>query len=183
MSIYRIFNPNRDYKTIDYSETPILDNLGKIYWENQAEISSFPYTWVKDERKDICDCPFIIGSVPVFNEVAYKTITNYLNKNEMQIIPIHVEGIPYYIVNSLRVLPDILNEKKSKIVRFSDGRIMDIEKYVFQKKEEVPNIFKISQLNSYTFVDKKMASIIIDAHLKGIYLEKCKISTSILSFR
>ena len=182
MSIYRIFNPNRDYKTIDYEETPILDNLGKIYWENQAEISAFPYTWVKGEGEGICDCPFIIGSVPVFNETAYRAITSYLDKNEMQIIPIFIEGIPYYIVNVLRVLPDILNERKSKIIRFSDGHIMDIEKYVFKRKDNVPSIFKISQLDTYTFVNEEMASIIMDAHLTGLALEKCKISSSILPF-
>lgn len=182
MKIYRIFNPNRDYKTIDYAETPILDNLGKVYWENQTEVSSFLYTWVKDEGEGICDCPFIIGSVPVFNETAYRAITSYLDKNEMQIIPIFVEGIPYYIVNVLRVLPDILNEKKSKIIRFSDGRIMDIEKYVFQKKDSIPNIFKISQLDTYTFVNEKMASIIMEAHLTGIALEKCKVNTYLFPF-
>lgn len=182
MNIYRIFNPNREYKAIDYAETPILDNLGKIYWENQVEVSSFPYTWVKGEGEDICDCPFIIGSVPVFSEAAYRAIASHFDKNEMQIIPIFVEGIPYYIVNVIRVLPDILNEKKSKIVRFSDGRVMDIEKYVFQKKVNVPNIFKISQLDTYTFVNEEMASIIMDAHLTGLALEKCKISSSILPF-
>ena len=65
MKIYRIFNPSRRYKTISYNETPIFNNMGKSIWDNIEEVSSFSYKWENDEEiKNICDCPFIIGSIP-----------------------------------------------------------------------------------------------------------------------
>lgn len=178
MDIYRIFNPNREYKTIQYSDTPLFENIGKTIWDNTDSISSFPFTWDKSNKsKQICDCPFIIGSIPVFSKAAYETFSSYLNNENSQIIPIKVDSESYIIVNAIILIDDILNKNKSKISYFSDGRIMDIEKYVLNNKKTLPDIFKISQFQNYTFISEKIASIINAVDMTGIALERCKSNT------
>lgn len=180
MNIYRILNPNREYKTIQYNKTPILKNIGEIIWDNTQEISSYQYTWDKNNNsKFICDCPFIIGSIPVFSEFAYNKISIFLDNTNSQIIPITVDGRKYYIINAIILMDDMLNENKSKISYFSDGRIMDIEKYVLNNKH-TPDIFKLSQFQTYTFVSEKIADV-LKSEVTGIIFEKCN-SNSILSF-
>lgn len=181
MKIYRILNPNRDYKTIKYSGTPIFNNLGKILWDNANEISNFCYTWETcNQNKDICDCPFIVGSIPVFSFFAYKKLSMYVNESNSQIIPIKIDDKSYFIVNAIILLDDILNKKKSKISYFSDGRIMNVDEYVFHNKRNIPDLFKISQFQTYTFVSEKLASAITEANITGISLEQCK-STGFIS--
>lgn len=183
MNIYRLLNPSRAYKTINYSNTPMFDNIGKVVWDNVNEISKFNYTWnINDESLSICDCPFIIGSIPVFNLMAYNKLLMYLNKENTQIIPINVDGVPYFVVNATVLIDDILNSRKSKISYFSDGRIMDIEKYVFNKRKDIPNVFKISQYQTYTFVSDRIASVINSNMMTGIVLEKCKFSSFLSTF-
>lgn len=156
MNIYRILNPNREYKTIQYSGTPILKNIGKIIWDNANEVSEYQYIWDKNnDSKFICNCPFIIGSIPVFSELIYNKIAIFLNNTNSQVIPITVDNRKYFIINATILIDDILNEKKSKISYFSDGRIMDIEKYVLNNKRHIPDIFKLSHFQTYTFVSEK----------------------------
>ena len=181
MNIYKILNQNRKYKTIQYNKTPILKNIGKIIWNNTKEVSDYQYTWNEnDDNKNVCDCPFIIGSIPVFSELAYNKISMFLDNTNSQVIPITVNEKKYFIVNATILIDDILNEKKSKISYFSDGRIMDVEKYVLSNKKYTPNIFKLSQFHTYTFVSEKIADA-INAGFTGIEFEKCN-SNNILSF-
>ena len=63
------------------------------------------------------------------------------------------------------ILEDVLNESKSIINRFSDGRIMNIEKYVFKKDRTYPSIFKISQLPTFTFMTDELSEAISEANL------------------
>ena len=179
MKIYRIFNPSRRYKTISYNGTPIFDNMGKTIWENTKEVSSYPYTWEKDEQKEICDCPFIIGSIPVFNQPAFNILSAKLSPNDIQVIPINVDHSPYYIVNAIHKISGILNKKKSHISYFSDGRIMDIEKYVFSNIPNIPSLFKIEELPIYTFVNEDIASTLEKRNITGVCVEQCKTAFSL----
>lgn len=180
MKIYRIFNPSRRYKTISYNETPIFNNMGKSIWDNIEEVSSFSYKWENDEEiKNICDCPFIIGSIPVFSESAFSLLSSKLQSNDAQIIPIKVENLRYYIINANHQITGLLNKKKSHISYFSDGRIMDIEKYVFHNKHNISPIFKITEFPTYTFINENIASILMKANITGIAVEQCKISFSL----
>lgn len=179
MNTYRILNQNREYKTIQYNQTPILKNIGKIIWDDVQEISSYHYTWDKNNNsKFICDCPFIIGSVPVFSEFAYNKISTFLDTTNSQVIPIIVDDRKFYIVNAIILMDNMLNEKKSKISYFSDGRIMDIDKYVLNNRP-TPDLFKLSQFHTYTFVSEKIVDI-LKSEVTGIVFEKCN-SNNILS--
>lgn len=75
-------------------------------------------------------------------------------------------------------MDNMLNEKKSKISYFSDGRIMDIDKYVLNNRP-TPDLFKLSQFHTYTFVSEKIVDI-LKSEVTGIVFEKCN-SNNILS--
>lgn len=176
MKIYKLYTTGLSYKDIYYDKTPILDNIGKILWKNINEISSFHFKWNTEENdKPICDCPFIIGSIPVFSNSAYEIIKQFLLDKEVQIIPISINGLSYYIINITLLLNDILSEKYSKIERFSSGRIMNIDKYVFKYRREIPPFFRIKQLPTFTFANEDVATTIKDSQITGIELEECKV--------
>ena len=161
--IFRIFNPSRKYRTIDYANTPIIENIGKKEWVNLQEVSSFNYTW-DDPKKDICDCPFIMGAIPVFSSKAYDRIAKYICPRNAQIIPISIDKKEYFIVNIITFEDDFLNIKKSDIVYFSNHHIMDITNYVFKRNIEIPFWFRLSQYINFTFIN----SFVADAF--GVYL-------------
>lgn len=179
MKIYRIYNPNRDHKTIVYDKTPIIDNIGRsVKWENLMAMQAYSFQWENDsEVKEICDCPFIIGSIPVFSVKGYNIIKPFINQSDVQVIPIKVEGDMFYILNTTKVISNILNEHKSKIVRFSSGKIMDIEKYVFNESKSIPSFFRIKQFDTFTFVTEGVAKEIMESDLTGIVVEECQITS------
>lgn len=174
MKIYRIYNPNRNYRTIAYDNTPVFGDIGEnIEWTNSKVLQLFPFHWDDDSSKEICDCPFIIGAIPVFSQVAFNVIKPFLNENDVQVIPIEVDNLPFFILNVTVLLKDILNQYRSKIVYFKNGKVMDIEKYVFNQSEYMPSLFRISQLPTFTFVTENVAIAMTNAGLLGLELEEC----------
>lgn len=177
MDIYRLYSPNRDYRTIVYDNTPLMKIIGKEDWGDIKEIENYPYQW-DDEQKEICDAPFLIGAIPIFKTDALKRIGMILLDSLVTLIPIRVGDIEYTILKANEYEKNILNEKKSTISRFSDGRIMDIEKYVFIPFDNAPEVFKVASYPLFTFVTEKLASKLTEANLTGLAMEKCKIKKS-----
>lgn len=126
----------------------------------------------------ICDCPFLIGAIPVIRKSAIpKKITESFSDLFLP-IDILVEGEPFVILLAKNVLGDVLDEYNSVMNRFSDGRIMNIERYVFKKNRTYPLIFKISQLPIFTFITDLLFEAISDANLTGICMERCEIKSN-----
>jgi hypothetical protein len=180
MKIYRIYNPNRQFKTIAYESSPLFNNIGeKIVWDNSNDLQSFHFLWDDNSiEKSSCDCPFIIGSIPVFSKISFNIISTYIHLTDVQVIPIEVENMPYYILNVIKLMDNILDTRNSKITYFRDGKIMDIENYVFKKVDTLPPFFRLLQLPLFTFITEDVANCIISSNLNftGITLDECHIS-------
>lgn len=181
MKTYRIYSSNINNRTIHYEGTPIIENIGEIEWTNVETISKGTYSWDNTD-KSYCDCPFIIGSVPVFPYSVLNILRPFFVGQNVQIIPIKVEDGKYVIVNTTEILDDVLNEKKSKLTRFQDGRIMDVEEYVLKSQNIFPNMFKLSQFPVFSFISEDLYNAIRTLNLTGIYFEECKMSRSLINF-
>ncbi len=180
MKIFRLYSPNRDFRTIAYGETPLMSLLEDVNGCDYDYIQRFDYHWDCND-KPICDCPFLMGCIPVIRKAAITKIHTVFPENLVQSIDINVEGELFEIILAKEILTDALNESKSLINRFSDGRIMSIDKYVFKKRKTYPSIFKIGQLQTFTFITNQFYEVFSDANLTGIAMEECDIK-SIWSF-
>lgn len=182
MDIFRLTCDYRGLKSIDYTNSPIQENLYNFKWNDIDEVSSFLYKWNIKNGSRFSNCPFIIGSIPVFSESVFYSLFNAFDLGKTQNIPINVEGNRFFILNTLNVVHDLLDKKKSDISFFPDGRIMKIDSFTFSKRKNLPPIFKIPETNINTFVNEEMASRIINIMPKELILEKCKVSSRLWLF-
>jgi hypothetical protein len=182
MDIFRLTCDYRGLKSIDYTNSPIQENLYNFKWNDIDEVSSFLYKWNIKNGSGFSNCPFIIGSIPVFSESVFYSLFNAFDLGKTQNIPINVEGNRFFILNTLNVVQDLLDKKKSDISFFPDGRIMKIDSFTFNKRKNLPPIFKIPETNINTFVNEEMASRIINIMPKELIMEKCKVSSKLWLF-
>lgn len=175
MNIYRMFSSNNDFKSIQYGQTPLMKIIGEEDWENVSDIERYSFHWSEGD-KEVSDAPFLIGAIPIFRSETLDHAGIKFPKNYVKEIIINVEGIEYVIVKATQIVTDLLDEKRSVISRYSDGRIMDVERYVFKKNDNVPPIFKLKQYPLFTFVTDVLGDKLNAAAISGLILEKCKIS-------
>lgn len=176
MKIYRLYSKTEGYKTIDYGKTPLMNIIGEEDWGNLSEIKEFPYQWKNDNEADsVSDCPFLIGAIPVFSLQTMNLIKEQLTSDTAEIIPISIENETFCILRAKLRVANLLNERKSKITRFSDGRIMSIEKYVFKNEDKMPLLFQLQQYPLFTFVTGTLADLLLAVHPTGLCMEECKI--------
>ena len=172
MNAYRIFNATRRYKTIDYKDSPIVNNIGECVWKDIGEISAFNYHWDEEcDSDDICDAPFVAGFIPVFSERIYLQLCKMINTDECQVIPIVVSGSRYYVVNTMSMAEGLINMKQSEVKYFSSGKVMDVKNYVFNNTD-IPAFFKISEYPVFTFVNEAVAEFLSNEAV-GLEVEKC----------
>ena len=176
MRIFRLYSPNRDFRTIAYGETPLMSLLEDVNGCDYDSIQRFDYHWDCND-KPICDCPFLMGCIPVIRKAAITKIHTVFPENLIQPIDIKVEGELFEIILAKKILADALNESKSSTNRFSDGRIMSIDKYVFKKKKIYPSIFRIDQLKTFTFITDQLYGAFLNAELTGLAMEECDVKS------
>jgi len=114
------------------------------------------------------DAPWLGSHALIFRPSAIKALTILLEEYGEVLDLCCSDGV-VSIYNPTRVL-DALDEEASSVLRFNDGRIMRIVRYVL--RPEVVNsvhIFKIPNLrNSPTFVSEKFVALWESANLKGL---------------
>lgn len=67
MRIYRLYNPNQEYRTIQIANTPLLVAIDHNDYSKTIDIHNTQYHW-DNLDKELCDCPFLIGAIPVFRK-------------------------------------------------------------------------------------------------------------------
>lgn len=184
MKVYKFWHKANEYKNINLEETLLLDKvIDGFYNDGKAFNCNFgTFKWIEKDLKE-CDFPMINGSIPVVSQRAYEVIDPYLDKEGIEILPITIDNIPYYIIHLLNVY-DVLNEKRSVIQRFRNGDIMNIEKYVFLPSvSDAPNLFQITQNQMFVFAKEELFNAISEAKLTGADFEECQIKDYPLTTR
>jgi hypothetical protein len=107
-----------------------------------------------------------LGASPVFSEHALEKLSDMLPAYG-EVLPLKSEEGSYYVYNVLSVI-DALDEGRSKLVRFTGGRVMTIEEYIFvPERVRGTAIFKIPQQLTKVFVSDEFVKRVRDAGLVG----------------
>lgn len=112
---------------------------------------------------------FPLFGTPVFSKRAVEVLRDLLMPNG-EILPLTFEGRQdmYFAFNTITVI-NALDEYHSEVTRFSDGKIMWINKYqFFSDKLKSAAIFKIPQsVRSLVYVKDKFVNKVNEAGLTG----------------
>jgi hypothetical protein len=113
------------------------------------------------------DFPSIGGAPPVFSARAVEALADLL-EGRGELLPLLSAEGEYYAFNVTR-LADGLDEERSVITRFSDGRVMNIEEYAFVPEPLVDEtIFKLPQIpETYEYVTDPFVERVRERALEG----------------
>lgn len=175
MKIYKLYHRVDGYKAIDTKNTKLEKDF--VDFGNDVDFSKHvgeTFNWSGNLSDKISHYPFIDGSTLVIDEKAYRVIepiiAQYVSTYE-----ILVNGIRFKIIDPV-VVSGILNTEHSIIKYFKDGRIMNIKKYAFNKKENIPPIFKIQELKTFTFVVEDIINALkLEGIMEGLDFVECEI--------
>jgi hypothetical protein len=115
------------------------------------------------------DFPSLDGVIPVFSERAIAAMRDLLEPRG-EILPLRCHEGTYFAYNVTRVI-DALDETRSELERFDDGRVMWIDRPAFfpdRLAGEV--IFKIPQSRARVFVTDPFAQRVHERGLAGFAL-------------
>jgi len=113
------------------------------------------------------DAPWYVSSLLIFKPKVIHAIGDYL-KDYGEFLPLICEDAKIVMYNPTRVI-DALDEQKSTITRFDDGRIMMIDKHVFHADKIADvDVFKLPMRASATYVSQRFADIWASHGLTGL---------------
>jgi hypothetical protein len=114
------------------------------------------------------DSPWLGSHALIFKRKAIECV-GYLLKEFGELLPLNSHEDKVYLYNPT-ILLDALDEARSSLLRFSDGRIMGINKYEFYPNViEGMHIFKIPNLRvSPTFVSERFVNFWHESELTGL---------------
>lgn len=118
------------------------------------------------------DSPWLGSHALIFNSKARDRIAAELSKYG-ELLPLACVEEELVVFNPTRVL-DALDERASSLQRFTNGRIMRVERYVFlASMVEGEDVFKIPNLRvSPTFLSHRIVELWQRAALKGLEFVK-----------
>lgn len=114
----------------------------------------------------------LLGVIPVFSRRAVDALRDVLRANG-ELLGLRYSRGDYYAYNITTVL-DALDEERSQLQRFSTGRVMLINTYVFRPDRLIHAvIFKISQFpGSYVYVTEEFVQGAHEARLEGLHFRQ-----------
>lgn len=154
MAVYRLDPDSRHFHNFAPADKPAIDFYHRFDGTPLAhEWTPLEITAVdEDDELAVLGDHALLGTIPVFSEPAVSILSDFLEQNG-ELLPLVYSRGRYFAYNVTTVV-NALDEDRSKLVRFSTGRVMSIEEYVF-KQEALSDrpIFKIPELpRAYVFV-------------------------------
>ncbi len=118
------------------------------------------------------DSPWLGSHALIFKECVVESMRLFL-ENFGEFLPLENDECTLYLFNPFCMI-DVLDQEKSKIQRFKDGRVMIILQYCFLKdKIQDTHVFKIPNLRtSPTFVSDNFVKLWTEYNFRGIEFEK-----------
>jgi hypothetical protein len=177
MNVYSLVADANKYQNLVFVNTD--DDWKVIYQFNGTSIGSawrprsVEVLYDEDHAEDRprSDFPSLFGHLPVFSRRAVEVLESLLKENG-ELLPLDCKDGDYFVFNVTRVV-DALDEAHSELVRFSDGKIMDIKRFIFQADRLTDiDIFKLPQMPlGKIFVTDKFVRVVQEAGLTGFAFE------------
>jgi hypothetical protein len=166
MSVYEYNTDSDGFDSLIFAEK---DGALKIV-DLPDRIPGSPWTppmmevWREKRRGDFLS---IALSVPVMTREAWRIIAP-LVQDDVEPLELRSSDGEFLLLNVTRVV-DCLDEARSRVTRFTSGKVMRIESFAFTNA--VPHergLFRIPQLRSDTFVTERFRSLVETARLTGL---------------
>lgn len=167
MRIFQIKNQVEGFASIDFEE---IDMMSVLKTGDVSVLEGRCFKWDKTVNSAISDCPFFIGSLPIF---LTSKLGSILNDSNVSRATFDVEGKSYTIVSALEQLDNVLDLERSKYRTFRSGKIMDVTSYVFQAKKTYPKLFTLQELKMYTFCNEEIAKSFLSCHFNQLSFVEC----------
>lgn len=162
-------NIANDYAIIDFNNYNLIDILqGK---KDISTLNNKTFKWDMKSGSKISDCPFYIGAFPVFDSTKLKV--NF--EKDVKTAEITVDGRKYKIILANQIKGNVIDKNKSEYSKYSDGRIMKVDKYVFKSNINYPSIFTIEEFPLFTFCDEEMKRKLESCHFNQLMFINCNV--------
>ena len=177
MKVFQLRADSEKYASLEFmSETDSKAVLrcfdGTPLAKNWVPLEMTRSASVEEHDLDLSDFPALLSaSAPVFSRRAWETLAPLIH-DQSEELPFVVRAEDFVLLNVLQIA-DALDEANSEVMRFSDGRIMDVERYVFHPDVVSGlTIFKIPQMRrSHVMVTEPFVEAVRGADLKGFDFE------------
>jgi hypothetical protein len=123
---------------------------------------------IRDKSLARSDFPWLGRFALVLREQAVESLKAIIERSS-EILPLETEEDEEIFVLNTKTLPGVLDESKSGISRFPDGRIMQIVKPCF--KQEVigdSDLFRVQGQGMPTYVSERFVAAVYRARLVGL---------------
>lgn len=169
MKIIQLKNLVTGFATIDFSEV----NMDAVLKDGDLSIvSGKSFHWNKESGGKISDCPFYIGAMPIF---ATEKLGDTLKDTNIKTALIDVDGISYTVISAPCLSGQIINLKESNCRTFRSGKIMTVNKYVFNSGINYIPIFTPEEFVLFTFCNIEIAQKLQSCHFNQLQFVECQI--------
>jgi len=121
----------------------------------------------KDWSKSLSDFP-VLGSTPCFSQRAVDALLDVLVPNG-ELLPLECSEGRFFVYN-VTTMRDVLDEDRSELVRFKDGRVMHIRSWAFRDGAGNAAVFKVPQSRVVVLVTSAFADRVAASGLTGFQL-------------
>lgn len=171
MAIYKLTNKPNGFASINFGD---LDMSKILATGDIKQLNGREFHWTKDaDNSKISDCPFFIGALPIFKASKVASVIDKLNVNKALF---SVDGESYTAIAAPLFKGKAINREKSTMRAFKSGKIMTVEKYVFNKGIAFPSAFRLEEFNLFTFVDQESYLLLKSCNLSEFVAEPCQLA-------
>ncbi len=143
------------------SETPNLLNF-------------FKYDWKASESNIKPNFVIINSELLGCEKTLFKGLSDKILG--LRLYPIRIVDDEYLIFTNIQTIPNCINIKKSKVIRFSNGDIMEISSPVFMP-DNYPILFKVEEIPSSIFCNHEFKDYITKNSYSGLLFKECPIKS------
>jgi len=172
-----IFSVNNDddscheIKALDFSQ---IEALFEHRWQSlEAGWKPISFKWEKDCEGGKPDMLLAIGFVFIVNRKAMELFRDELKINDVEYLPVDIEGEDYYIVNSYGFLSGAVDLDRSSVKYFKDGKVMWIDYYAFHEGVDYPLLFRVPEIKTSLFATDDLVNAVKSNGLKGLKFSIC----------
>lgn len=173
MKIYQLAF-NYAYALADIKESLNGADSLELCSENPEIIKSFKYDWITNESEIIPDFVFIMSNLLGCKSNISSDIMEMIPS--LNLNPVKIANDDYALFSNTPILSDCLNLKKSKVVRFSNGDIMEVPLPVFLPGD-YPILFKVENIPSSYFCTQELKNLLDTQSYTGLLFNECGIKS------
>ena len=171
MKVYRFIADSDEFSAIFPANSRVGKKFEALYDAKPLAEKWKPLEVVLDGVEGrLPDLACIDASFPAFSERAWKATESLIGSFVEALPIIHPSGESYFAVNVLNVV-DALDAEKSKLKKYTSGKIMEIEKHVFRPEVITSSpIFRIPQLIGRIYYTDSFLAVVRQEKLAGLHV-------------